>query len=233
MFTTFVFMTLQVPSYAQAKAVYWSPALVVLFVAFGVGVDTVRQRSVIAGRFVCAALLVWATISFSVFWIDADAPETLRSRGEWALAAGRPAEAMLHFERAAGASASSPPLQAGLPVWPRVGSCRVHMMLGQLDEAGRSCADALDDEPDDPDALFHSARIARRMGDWTRALELLERLRSVAPLDERAPPVIAALARRLERPELARDAARQWLRFDPGNPAAIAMLESPKSSPPD
>lgn len=221
MFTAFVFMTLRVPSYAQAKAIYWSPAFVVLIVAFALGVDTLRERSARAGRVVSAALWIWAAISFSVFWVDADAPDTLRGRGEWALAAGRPDEAMLHFERAAelGAAGSLP--------WAQVGACRADLLTGQLAAAARACGEALGRAPDDPDALFHGASVARRTGDPAQALELLERLRRVAPLDERAPPVIAALARRLGRPARAQAAAREWLRFDPGNREAIAILGQP------
>jgi len=222
MFTAFVFMTLRVPSYAQAKAIYWSPAFVVLLVAFALGVDTVRQRSVLTSRVVSAALCIWAAISFSVFWVDPDAPDTLRTRGEWALAAGRPEQAMRHFERAAKLGSSGP------PTWAQVGACRVHLRTGQLAAAARACGEALGRAPDDPDALFHGASVARRTGDPARALELLEHLRRVAPLDERASPGIALVAVRLGRPGRAHAAAREWLRFDPGNREAIAILARPE-----
>ena len=68
------------------------------------------------------------------------------------------------------------------------------------------------------------ASVARKLGDDVRALELLERLRTVAPLDARVPPRIARLAKRLDRPERAVAAAREWLRFDPGNRAALVIL---------
>jgi tetratricopeptide (TPR) repeat protein len=221
MFAAFVFMTLRVPSYAQAKAIYWSPALVALFAALALGFDTLERRSRLAGRIASAGLCAWAAVSFAVFWIDADAPPTLRSRGERALAAGRPEEALRHFERVASAVAGPG------PVWAEVGICRAHAMAGRFAQAARACEAALGRAPGDADALFHAAVVARRSGDssdWARALELLERMQASAPLDERAAPVIASLAGRLGRPERARSAAREWLRFDPGNPEAIAIL---------
>ena len=41
---------------------------------------------------------------------------------------------------------------------------------------------------------------------------------------EEIPPRIAQLAKRLDRPERAVAAAREWLRFDPGNRAALTIL---------
>ena len=64
-----------------------------LFTAFALGVDAVERRSRVIGRAVRVAVCAWAAISFAVFWIDADAPDTLRSRGERALASRRPEEA--------------------------------------------------------------------------------------------------------------------------------------------
>ena len=227
----FVFMTLRVPSYAQAKAVYLSPALIVLVVAFALGIDRLRDRSGPIGRTAVALCWLWAVTSFAVFWIDADAPDTLRSRGEKALAARAPDRALAYYERARELRSDIESPESAVsaesePVWAIVGSCRARAMKSQLARARRDCERALRIEPEDPDALYHAAAIARRLKDPERALVLLEKLRVLAPQDVRAPAAIALLAERIGDPHAASQAAAQWLRFDPANPEAIRIEQA-------
>lgn len=216
--TAFVFMTLRVPSYAQAKASYLTPALVILVLAFALGVDTVRSRSLWGGRLATVGLILWAVVSYAVFWIDPNAAATLHSGGERELARGRPAAARALFDRVKATE------EGQAPVWVAVGRCRSLAQEGRVRRAISLCEAGLAQAPDDPDALFHTASLARRRGELERAFALFERLRAVAPLDARGPPAVASLARRLGHPERAERAAREWLRFDPGNPRALAIL---------
>ena len=217
MASAFVFMTLRVPSYAQAKAIYWSPAFVPLFVAFALGVEWARGRSLWRSRVVSLVLVVWAVVSYASFWIVPDAPETLRSRAERALAQGRTGLAQQHL-----AAAASDPI----PTWVQVGTCRVHLLEGRNELAGVACAAALAHAPRDPDVLFHAANVARRSGDSVSALALLERMREAAPEDARLPPALLAAARRAGRDDRVREAAESWLRSDPGNPTALRVLDA-------
>ncbi|MEZ4215207.1 MAG: hypothetical protein R3E88_01930 [Myxococcota bacterium] len=222
MAAAFVAMTLRVPSFAQAKASYWAPAMIALVAAFACGIDVVldRLRGVLApARAVFIGVVAtWALVSVASFWSPAGSSIALRTRGERALAARSPEAALAAFERAEHAGVATE------RAWPLVGRCRALAQLGRDAEAAPSCAEALAREPGDADALFHSARIARREGDAARAAALLQRLRTAAPDDARAPAEWLALARATGDEALARGAAREWLRVDPGQPRAHAAL---------
>jgi len=214
----FVLMTLRVPAYAQAKANYLTPGLGVLAVALAAGFESARERSRGLGRALAAGMLVWAFVSFAAFWVDPSAPETFRGRSERALAQGRPGAARALYDEyveSAGGEA---------PSWVALGRCRAFMQESRLSRAAEFCEEALERAPDDPDALYHAGTLARRQGDLDRAFTLFERLGAVAPLDERGPPALATLARRLGRFERAQRAARAWLVVDPGNPRAQSLL---------
>jgi tetratricopeptide (TPR) repeat protein len=209
----YVYVNLRVPSYAQSKALYVSPALVVGIVAFAHGWDAIRARSRAAGSICVALLLLWAVLSAGAFRVGSDLA-ALRSRGEKALAAGDAELALEHFEAAAASAGEG---------WPRVGRCRALAMAGRSSAALSLCRAALAAEPDDADALFHTANLEARSGRPAAALELYEQLATLAPHDDRAHPKIAWLRAQLGDLEGARRAASEWLRFDPSNPTALAF----------
>ncbi|MEE3329411.1 MAG: tetratricopeptide repeat protein [Myxococcota bacterium] len=217
MAAAFVAMTLRVPSYAQAKASYWSPVFVVLAVAFALGADRtlgwLRSRSIAAATAYLAALFSWAFVSLAMFWVDADAPRTLHSRSERSIAVGAFERANGYFDQMAAGEA-----------WVDVGRCRVARRERRRQDAVDACERALAAHPNDADALFHSAGLARETGDVERAFELLERMIAVAPADRRPFPELAAVALELQRRDRAASAARELLRLDPGSPSAHALL---------
>ena len=217
MAAAFVAMTLRVPSYAQAKASYWSPVFVVLAVVFALGADRslawFRSRSLVASTAYLAALFAWAFVSLAMFWVDADASRTLHSRSERAIAVGA-------FERANGYFDQ---MTAG-EAWVDVGRCRVARRERRREDAIDACERALAAHPNDADALFHTAGLARETGDLERAFELLERMIAVVPADRRPLPELAAVALELQRRDRAATAARELLRLDPGSPSAHVLL---------
>lgn len=226
MAAAFIAMTLRVPSYAQAKASYWSPVFAVLLAAFALGADRsltrLRAVSPVASTTYVAALLAWALVSVGMLWIDESAPRTLHSRAERALAVGATDRALAYYD-----AVPSDVNEA----WIGVGRCRAARLAGSQGEARKQCAKALAQFPDDAGALFHSAQLARASGDAEQALALLEKMAVLAPQDRRAPPATAALASSLGRSERAVRAAREMLRFDPGSPKARALLKQNGAEP--
>ena len=220
MLVAFVSMTLRVPSYAQAKAQYLTPALAVLTVALALGIDGLRVRAPFWGRLAAAGLVAWAVVSYAAFWVDAGADSTLRGLAERALAQGRPAAARGWLDQV------EPDAAGRLPAWAELGRCRSYAQQGRVSLAVQPCGEAWQRAPDDPDVLFHSAQLLRRSGDLTGALERFERFRAVAPRDARGPAAIAGLARRLGEDELAARAAREWLLFEPRNNSASDLLSA-------
>lgn len=226
MTAAFIAMTLRVPSYAQAKASYWSPVFAVLLAAFALGADRIitrlRAASPNASAAYVGALLAWAFVSVGMLWIDEAAPRTLHSRAERALAVGATDRALGYYDAVE---------KTVNEAWVGVGRCRAARLAGRLDLAGAECASALARFPEDAGALFHSAQLAKVRGDSKRALVLLERMATVAPQDRRSAPVIAALASSLGRSERAVEAAREMLRFDPGSLRARALLKRHAAGP--
>lgn len=220
MAAAFIAMTLRVPSFAQAKASYASPAMASVVVAFAIGFDAIsrwlRERSALAQRALVGLFGAWAALSLASFFGSPNAASALRIRGERALASQQPARAMAAFDAAA---------REGERAWTYAGRCRALAMLGRYEEAEAACDESLARDANDPDALFHRARLARLAGDLAAAHDLLARLRAVAPDDARTPAEELAVSRAAGDEAAARRAAREWLRVDPGAPRARAFLE--------
>jgi hypothetical protein len=215
--TALFYMTLRVPSYAQAKAFYAHLALVPVCAAFALGADWLLRRSRITARVFTWAFFVWALNAYASFWIVEGSSATLLQNGEKALTAG-------HIARAADAFARvlrREPDHVGA----HVGMCRVAARQKDWAAARARCATALERAPEDLEAQFEIARINAAQGATDRAVERLQHLRRRAPNDPRFPATVAALLASRGEDAAAASAARDWLRFAPSDPRARALVD--------
>ncbi|GAG49819.1 unnamed protein product, partial [marine sediment metagenome] len=94
------FMTLRIPSYAQAKAFYGLLVLLPLAAFAGWGFDLLAGRSRRLSYVLCCLLAFWALTSWGSYWIRRAAPETHFALGLAATGENSGEEAPAHFDRA-------------------------------------------------------------------------------------------------------------------------------------
>ncbi len=211
------YMTLRVPSYAQAKAFYAHLALAPACVAFALGADWLWCRGRRSGLVFAWLLGIWALNAYASFFMLEGTRDGLLQRGDKALAFRDVETARGAFERMLRSDPED--------VEAHIGLCRVHLDRGAGEAARSHCEAALASAPDHPEALLQSSRIRLARGEGEAAIALLRRALAAAPDDGRIPPVLASLlSRRGERAEAAR-MAREWLRFDPTHPRARALAD--------
>ena len=76
-----IYMSLRVPSYAQAKAFYAFPALVPFSALVAVGWNWLGQKYRALRTVLWVVLLVWTMTVYAAFWVRSNNPETYRVRG--------------------------------------------------------------------------------------------------------------------------------------------------------
>lgn len=162
-----VWMTLQVPSYAQAKAFYAQPALPALVILFAVGAAWLLGRGRWARRGFWVLLIVWSLVALHGV-TGSQSEATLITAGRAFLQAGDPQRAEGCFDRALELKAKSPEVQAEAQVG------RFWALLGQerRGEAEAALAAALELDPRHPEALLAQARRRASAGRWREAGEL-------------------------------------------------------------
>jgi tetratricopeptide (TPR) repeat protein len=95
-----LYMSLNVPSYAQVKAFYAFPAFLPLAAVFALGCERVEQLHSKL-RLVCwPLLLVWLVTVYAGFWIHHARPEAHLSKGLWLADSQRDAEAVQELSSA-------------------------------------------------------------------------------------------------------------------------------------
>ncbi len=95
-----LYMTLRVPSYAQAKAFYGFAALAPFSVLIAAGWQWLAQKHRVLRAALGVTVLTWAMTTYAAFWIRSGNPETARVRGIYELTAGHNDEAVAALNRA-------------------------------------------------------------------------------------------------------------------------------------
>lgn len=96
-----LFVTLRVPSYAQAKAFYGLTGLLPLCACAATGLDLAVLRRRWSAPLVHTAMVSWALVAFAALWIDGESPHAMTARGMRAAAAGQRAAAAAQLAQAA------------------------------------------------------------------------------------------------------------------------------------
>lgn len=154
-------MTLRVPSYAQAKAVYALAALLPLGVCLLTGLEIIGRGRPLLRRISIAFFLVWGMNSYVSLWIRSGTAETHLTRAVNDADEGRPAEALAAADRAL---AIAPESSTAAAV-----RCAALRSLGQPAEAKQQAEAALGRHPHDADLLLELATLAAGGGDNSAA----------------------------------------------------------------
>jgi tetratricopeptide (TPR) repeat protein len=166
-------MTLKISSYAQVKAFYALPVLLVLCAFAGKGWAFVAKQSRWLARIIATGLLAWSMLVGCTFWIRSWSPQTQTAKGMQAINADRFAEAEERFSRA---------LRSDKDYWPaRVGLVNVLTERGRLEEAQKEAETLVAQRPDNPEGSFQLGLVMQASGQEEKAIAQFERVKTLAP----------------------------------------------------
>jgi tetratricopeptide (TPR) repeat protein len=211
-----IFMTLKVPSYAQAKAFYGLSALTPLCFFGALGWQTLthgRARWQLASAIL---VLVWAMNSFASYWIVPSASQHLYAAKAWGTQdkLDRAAAEALKAAEADPSSAAARGLNAlGLSE------------LGRDDEAIREAERAIELSPNDSDAHLDLAFSLKRT-DAERAIAEARRAIELGPENPSAYQFLMNCLLESHRNEEASNLGREWLVVSPYDVNAHSALAS-------
>jgi type IV pilus biogenesis/stability protein PilW len=161
-----LWMSLLLPSYAQAKAFYALPALLPFSAVVAVGWDWLRQRHRIAGVTVWALLLVWSMTAYTTFWVRSGNPQTRPLKGielgTALLDEGKLDQAIHELQEAVRVNADS--AEAHYTLGFALGK------KGQVDEAIRQFQEAIRLKPDEAGAHNNLGIALGRKGQTDEAI---------------------------------------------------------------
>jgi tetratricopeptide (TPR) repeat protein len=204
-----VFMTLKVPSFAQAKAGYGLSGLLplCLFGAWGLDVALGCRRALRVGA--CTLLGTWALCSYASFWIRPAAPQTPLYRGVMLATAGYLPEAVQEFRDAA----QLDPQNAEAPY--RIGLALA--LMKRKDEAVLQYQTALRLDSGHAPCLLALAEVLLEGGDDDAAVNHARQALALAPDLANAHKLLASVSLRQGHPDAAVREFREELRIDPDN----------------
>jgi tetratricopeptide (TPR) repeat protein len=211
-----VFMTLKIPSYAQAKAFYALAALTPLCFFGALGWETFTQNRP-RWQFVCGMLLlVWALNSFTTYWIVASASQHLYAAKAYSLLD----KMDLAADEAMKAVQADPSNAAA-----RAFCALTLNQLGHGDEAVKEAEHAIGLDPNSPDAHLDLA-VSIRQQDLPRAVEESRRAIELGPENSFAYQFLMNCLLESGSYREASDLGREWLAIAPYNAIAHLPLAS-------
>jgi tetratricopeptide (TPR) repeat protein len=142
-----LYMSLNVPSYAQVKAFYAFPAFLPLAAVFALGCERLDQLHSKLRFVLWPLLLIWLVAVYAGFWICHDRPQAHLSKGLWLADAQRDAEAVQELssalQRGRGTSATSKSLSALETAEAHSALAATYERQGRIREAIEEYRDAL------------------------------------------------------------------------------------------
>ena len=210
----FVFMTLKVPSYAQAKAFYGLSALTPLCFFCALGWERLTRGRAYLQLVLDALVLFWALNSFASYWIVSSAAQHLYSAkalGTQGKTERATAEALKAVE--------ADPSNAGARGFYALG---LHE-LGNDEEAIKEAQREIELNPTDSDAHLDLAIAAKRT-DLQRAIAEAHRAIDLGPENLSTYPFLINCLFETRRYAEARDLGREWLAVSPYDVEAHSAL---------
>jgi len=211
-----IFMTLKVPSYAQAKAFYGLSAITPLCFFGALGWETLTQKRVPLQYILSALILVWAMNSFAAYWIAPSvtqhlyAAKALGTSGQIDRAA---AEALKAVE--------ADPSNAAAREFRALSLSQ----LGLDEEAIKEAEQAIQIRPNDSASHFDLAISAKRT-DMNRAIAEARRAIDLGPENTSAYQFLTNCLFESHRYNEAADLGREWLAVSPYDATAHSALGS-------
>lgn len=213
-----VHLNLEVPAYAEAKAVFGLAALIPLCALAASGWRFFAQK---AGRLAIAAavfLACWAATSYASFWVRSDSATTRALLGRALMNEGNLAGAVVH-------------LQSALQSDPRNVAARSFLIAtllkqNRLSDAAQVANDAVRDHPNEALCHLDLATVLEKQVQLSAALEHAHRAVVLAPDHPEARLQLASLLFRLRRHSETITACREALRLAPADPEVHFLLAS-------
>lgn len=166
-------MTLRVPSYAQAKAVYGLAVLLPLSICLLEGFQWLAGNSRWRQRGLTGGLALWTTTVLGSFWISSTSPATQIIRASNANDLGHSGDALTFADRALRLAPENP---AAI-----VQRCMALQSLGRLSEAKAQLEATLAKHPREAEVLLQLAQVQAQEGDPATASMLAEQATALAP----------------------------------------------------
>jgi len=209
-----IFMTLKIPSYAQAKAFYALSALTPLCF-FGALAWQTLTRGRARWQFACdLLLLVWAMNSFVTYWITPSASQHLYAVAAWGLQ-GK----MDRVADEAVKAVEADPSNAAARGWHALSLSQA----GHDDEAIAEAERAVELNPTSSAAHLDLAMSVRR-NDQERAITEARRAIELGPENSAAYQFLMNCLSESRRSNEAADLGREWLAISPYDAAAHSAL---------
>jgi tetratricopeptide (TPR) repeat protein len=204
-----IFMTLQVPSFAQVKAFYALPGLLPVCFLCVIGWDFLARRGGVWASVLTIGLVAWAFVVYAALLISPENPFTHTARGVGFADEKRYGEAAEEFSRALRLAPKDGDAHAGLL------NSLIHS--GNREEARRQAAVALEACPNDAGVEMQVGAVLGLDGKYEEAVAHFRRSIELAP-DAPGPylPLTTCLARLGKTNEVI-DAAKEGLRVSPFN----------------
>jgi tetratricopeptide (TPR) repeat protein len=211
-----IFMTLKIPSYAQAKAFYGLSALTPICFFGALGWETLTHGSGRLRFILGAFILAWAMNSFATYWIVPSAPQHLyatKALGTQGKIAAAAAEALKAVE--------ADPSNAAARGFHALSLSE----LGRDEEATKEAERAIELNPDDSAAHLQVA-ISVKRSDPERAIAEARRAIELGPENSSAHQFLMNCLFESLRYNEAADLGREWLAVSPYHAAAHSALGS-------
>jgi Flp pilus assembly protein TadD len=217
-----IFMTLQVPSYAQVKAFYGLPALLPFCLFVALGWDYLSKKGSILRRILWVGTIAWVITVYASFWIASRNPFTYSTQGITHADDKRYEEAVADFSRALRLDPNSVGAARGL--------IDALNRLGRFEESRREVARALRLHADEPEILIQAAITLTIDGKWEEAVSKLRTALALAPDHPFAYQQLATCFVRLGRQQDVMEASTHGLRINPFDPDLHLMLATAASA---
>jgi tetratricopeptide (TPR) repeat protein len=211
-----IFMTLKVPSYAQAKAFYGLSALTPLCFFGVLGWETATQRSGRLRFVLCALLLVWAMNSFGTYWIVPSVTQHL-----YAAKALATQDQIDRADTEVAKAVEADPSNATARGFHALSLSE----LGRDDEAIKEAERAIELKPSDSGGHLELA-ISVKRSDPERAMAEARRAIDLGPEDSSAYQLLMSCLFESRRYNEAADLGRELLAVTPFDAAAHTSLAS-------
>jgi tetratricopeptide (TPR) repeat protein len=213
-----VHLNLEVPAYAEAKAVFGLAALIPLCGFAARGWRFFAPKAGRLGRAVAVLLACWAMTAYASFWVRSDSATTRALLGRALMNEGNFTGALVHLQSA---------LQSD-PTNIAARSFLVATLLKQnrSTEAAQIAGDAVRDHPDEALCRFDLAAVLEKQDQLSAALEQARRAVELAPDNPDVRLRLASLLFRLRRQAETIAACREALRLAPADPELHFLLAS-------
>ncbi len=222
MLLAIVHLNLEVPAYAEAKAIFGLAALIPLCAFAAAGWEFLCLKLGRAGIAAGVVFCAWALTSYASFWVCADVAPTYAAVGRGLMKEGNLAGAIVQFESALQRDPGHIAARSSL--------ITVFLQQNRLPEAAQAASSAVAAHPHEALCHLDLALVLEKQGNLNEALEHTRRAVELAPDHPDARLKLASRLFQLQRQPETIIACREALRLTPADPEVHFLLASALAS---